>query len=148
MRLFNRLEARLRRAGVEFFTGFPIQKLQIENARCKAYCWILQPAAEAFIGVADSRYGPFSGRLLGNHSFGVNGDLRPVDATGALIAENLYAAGAFCEQQQRARGNAMRFSQDMPPGCSPREQEFNMRKDDVSLDNCLKCSDCNTACPW
>lgn len=109
MRLFNRLEARLRRAGVEFFTGFPIQKLQIENARCKGV--LLDTPARPLRLSSESLIlatGPFSGRLLGNHSFGVNGDLRPVDATGALIAENLYAAGAILRSSSSARGgNAM-----------------------------------------
>jgi glycerol-3-phosphate dehydrogenase subunit C len=40
-----------------------------------------------------------------------------------------------------------RFSPATLAGCWRREQEFNMRKDDISLDNCLKCSDCNMACP-
>jgi glycerol-3-phosphate dehydrogenase subunit B len=108
MRLFNRLEAHLRRIGVEVFTGFPIQKLQIENGRCRSV--LLDTPARPLELSADAvilATGPFSSRLLGSH-FGVNSDLRPVDAAGALIANNLYAAGAILRSTSSARGgNAM-----------------------------------------
>jgi glycerol-3-phosphate dehydrogenase subunit B len=108
MRLFNRLEAHLRHSGVEFFTGFPIQKLKLENSRCTGVLLDtparpLQLSSETVVLAT----GPFSGRLLGS-SFAINSDLRPVDQSGALIANNLYAAGAILRSSSTARGgNAM-----------------------------------------
>jgi len=108
MRLFNRLEMQLRRTGVEFFTGFPIQKLQIENTRCTGVLLDtparpLQLSSETLILAT----GPFSGKLLDTTSFGVNSDLHPVDSSGALIADNLYAAGAILRSSSARGGNAM-----------------------------------------
>ena len=108
MRLFNRLEMWLRRSGVEFFTGFPIQKLQIENGRCTGV--LLETPARSLRLSAESvilATGPFSGRLLGTSAFSVNSDLRPVDSSGALIAGNLYAAGAILRNSSARGGNAM-----------------------------------------
>lgn len=108
MRLFNRLEARLRRAGVEFFTGFPIQKLEVEKTHCTGILLDtparpLRLSSETLILAT----GPFSGKLLGTPSFGVNSDLRPVDSAGALIADNMYAAGAILRGNSARGGNAM-----------------------------------------
>lgn len=96
MRLFNRLEAHLRRAGVEFFTGFPIQQLQIESGHCKGVLLDtparpLRLSSETLILAT----GPFSGKLLGSAFAGVNHQLHPVDAKGAVIADNLFAVGAI-----------------------------------------------------
>jgi anaerobic glycerol-3-phosphate dehydrogenase len=98
----------LRRTGVEFFTGFPIQKLQIENTRCTGVLLDtparpLQLSSETLILAT----GPFSGKLLDTTSFGVNSDLHPVDSSGALIADNLYAAGAILRSSSARGGNAM-----------------------------------------
>ncbi len=95
MRLFNRLEAHLRRAGVEFFTGFPIQQLQIENRHCQGVrldtpARPLELSSETLILAT----GPFSGKLLGA-AFAVNRELQPVDAKGAVMADNLFAVGAI-----------------------------------------------------
>jgi glycerol-3-phosphate dehydrogenase subunit B len=108
MRLFNRLEARLRKAGVEFFTGFPIQKIQIEKGHCEsvlleAPARPLQLSSETLILAT----GPFSGRLLGESSLAVDRDLHPLDSTGAVVADNLFAAGAILHSSTAHGGNAM-----------------------------------------
>lgn len=108
MRLFNRLEARLRKAGVEVFTGFPIQQVQIENGHFKGV--LLEAPARPLHLSSETLIlatGPFSGRLLGASSFGVNRDLHPLDSTGAVIADNLYAAGAVLHNSTARGGNAM-----------------------------------------
>lgn len=108
MRLFNRLESHLRHSGVELFTGFPIQQLVIENARVTGA--LLDAPARPLRLTADALIlatGPFSSKLLGTSSFSVNGDLRPMDASGALIASNLYAAGAILHNSSARGGNAM-----------------------------------------
>jgi anaerobic glycerol-3-phosphate dehydrogenase len=108
MRLFNRLEAYLRCSGVEFFTGFPIQKLEIENAHFTGV--LLDAPARPLRLTADSvvlATGPFSSKLLGTSSFSVNSDLRLMESSGALIAGNLYAAGAILRNSSARGGNAM-----------------------------------------
>jgi glycerol-3-phosphate dehydrogenase subunit B len=108
IRLFNRLEARLRKAGVEVFTGFPIQQIQIENGH---YRGILLEAPARPLPLSSETLilatGPFSGELLGASSFGVNRALHPLDATGAVIADNLFAAGAILHNSNAHGGNAV-----------------------------------------
>ncbi len=108
MRLFNRLEAYLRRAGVEFFTGFPIQQVQIENAHCTGVLLDtparpLQLSSETLIVAT----GPFSGKLLGAAFAGVNRDLQPMDAKGSVLADNLFAVGALLRNCSARNLNAM-----------------------------------------
>jgi glycerol-3-phosphate dehydrogenase subunit B len=108
MRLFNRLEARLRKIGVELFTGFPIQQLRIENGHCKGV--LLETPARPLRLSSDTLIlatGPFSGKLLGTSSFSFNHDLHPVDSSGAIIADNLFAAGAILRNSSARGGNAM-----------------------------------------
>jgi len=96
MRLFNRLEAHLRRVGVEFFTGFPIQQLQIENGHCQGV--LLDTPARPLELTSETLIlatGPFSGKLLGATFAGVNQDLQPIHAKGSVIADNLFAVGAI-----------------------------------------------------
>lgn len=107
IRLFNRLEAHLRRAGVEFFTGFPIQQLQIENGHCKGVLLDtparpLKLSSETLILAT----GPFSGKLLGTSFAGVNHDLHPVDANGAVIADNVFTVGAMLRDSSARELNA------------------------------------------
>ncbi len=108
MRLFNRLEARLRKVGVEFFTGFPIRQLQIEDGRCKAV--LLETPARPLRLSSETLIlatGPFSGKLLGAYSAGVNRDLHPVNAAGEVLANNVFAAGAILRNSGARGGNAM-----------------------------------------
>lgn len=108
MRLFNRLEARLRKIGVELFTGFPIQQLQIEHGHCKGV--LLKTPARPLTLSSETLMlatGPFSGKLLGKSLFEVNHDLRPLDSSGAVIADNLFAAGAILRNSGARGGNAM-----------------------------------------
>ncbi len=107
MRLFNRLEARLRKMGVEIYTGFPIQQLEIENGHCKGV--LLETPARALRIGGESLIlatGPFSGKLLGTHSYGFSHDLRPVDTSGAVIANNIFGAGAILRNSSARGGNA------------------------------------------
>jgi len=107
MRLFNRLEARLRKVGVEIYTGFPIQQLQIENGHCKGV--LLETPARPLKVSADALIlatGPFSGKLLGTHSYSFSHDLRPVDSSGAVIANNVFGAGAILRNSSARGGNA------------------------------------------
>jgi glycerol-3-phosphate dehydrogenase subunit B len=108
MRLFNRLEARLRKAGVEFFSGFPIQELQIEGGHCDALL-IEAPARPLRLSAGNVilATGPFSGKLLGSGFAGFNRDLRPIDAKGAVIVGNLFGAGAILHRNNAHVGNAM-----------------------------------------
>lgn len=108
IRLYNRLESRLRRIGVEFFTGFPIQQLQIRNRHCEGV--LLETPARAMQLSSDTLIlatGPFSGKLLGTHSFGFKHDLLPVDSAGETIADNILAAGAILRNSSARGGNAM-----------------------------------------
>jgi glycerol-3-phosphate dehydrogenase subunit B len=108
MRLFNRLELRLRKIGVELFTGFPIQQLLMEGGRCNGV--LLETPARPLKLIADTLIlatGPFSGKLLGTPSFSVNSDLHPVDSAGKVIANNLFAAGAILRNSSARGGNAM-----------------------------------------
>lgn len=108
MRLFNRMEARLRRIGVECFMGFPIERIQIENARCKGIqldtpARPLNLSSETLVLAT----GPFSGKLLGSPALSVNHDLQPIGSNGEVIASNLFAAGAILRNSSAHGGNAM-----------------------------------------
>jgi glycerol-3-phosphate dehydrogenase subunit B len=108
VRLFNRLEARLRKAGVEVFSGFPIQKMEIEDRRYKGI--MLDAPARPLHLTSETMIlatGPFSGKLMGAPWSGVNRDLHPLDSTGAVVAENIYAAGAILHNSKAHGGNAM-----------------------------------------
>jgi glycerol-3-phosphate dehydrogenase subunit B len=108
MRLFNRLEAWLRKDGVELLTGFPIRQLQIENGQCKGV--LVETPARPLMLSSDALIlatGPFSGKQLGIDSFSVDSDLRPLDSTGAVIADNLLVAGAILRKSSAHSGNAM-----------------------------------------
>lgn len=107
MRLFNRLERHLRGAGVEFFTGFPIQQLQIENGHCKGV--LLDTPARPLKLLSETLIlatGAFSGKLLGTSFTSVNHDLHPVDANSAVIADNVFAAGAILRNSTARELNA------------------------------------------
>jgi glycerol-3-phosphate dehydrogenase subunit B len=108
MRLFNRLEAWLLKNGVEFFTGFPVQQLEVENRLCKSV--LLETPARPMQISSDTLVlatGPFSGKLLGAYSAGVNCDLHPVSASGEVLANNVFAAGAILRNSSARGGNAM-----------------------------------------
>lgn len=109
MRLYNRLEARLRNIGVELFTGFPMQELQIAAGHCTGL--LLDTPARPLCLSAENvilATGPFSEKLLGPSFHGFNNDLYPVDSAGAALADNLVAAGAVLHHDANAHGgNAM-----------------------------------------
>jgi glycerol-3-phosphate dehydrogenase subunit B len=107
MRLFNRLVTRLRKVGVEFFTGFPIQELLIEGGQCDGL--LVEAPARPLRLSADSvilATGPFSAKLLGSSLSGFNRDHRPVDSKGGVIADNLFGAGAILHKNSAQGGNA------------------------------------------
>ncbi len=107
MRLFNRLEAYLCRAGVEFFTGFPIEQIQIENGHCKGV--LLDTPARPLKLSSETMIlatGAFSGKLLGAAFSGVNKELHPVDEKGGVIADNLFAVGAILRNSSARNLNA------------------------------------------
>lgn len=108
IRLFNRLEARLRSIGVEWFTGFPIRQLQFSASRCTGL--LLETPARPLHLTAENMIlatGPFSGNLLGPSFHDFDSDLRPVDSSGAAIAENLTGAGAILHNSSAHGGNGM-----------------------------------------
>jgi glycerol-3-phosphate dehydrogenase subunit B len=108
MRLYNRLESRLRNIGVEFFTGFPIQQLELNAGRCTGL-FLDTPARPMHLSAENVilATGPFSGKLLGSSFHGFNRELLPVDSTGAVLADNLFGAGAILHNSSERGGNAM-----------------------------------------
>jgi len=108
LRLFNRLEVHLRKIGVEFFLGFPIQQLLIKEGRCKGV--LLETPGRPQKITSETLIlatGQFSGKLLPTPSFSFTTDLRPVDSTGAVIADNIFAAGAILQNTPAHAGNAI-----------------------------------------
>jgi glycerol-3-phosphate dehydrogenase subunit B len=106
LRLFHALESHLRKIGVEFFSGFPVKKIEIENRRCQAV--LVDVPARPLRLRADSvilASGQFSAHLLGSVFFGVDGQLRPITSAGTVIADNLYAAGALLRSTGGHGGN-------------------------------------------
>jgi len=106
LRLFHALEAHLRKIGVEFFSGFSVQSLDIGDGRC-AGVWVDIPARPRHL-LSESvilASGQFSASLLGAEFFGTDGWLRPITRSGALIADNLYATGALLRNTGGHGGN-------------------------------------------
>lgn len=106
LRLFDALEAHLRRIGVEFFSGFPVKRLEIENGHCSGV--LVDIPARSLPLHAESvvlASGQFSTHLLGTAFFGVDGQLRPITGSGAVIADNLYATGALLRSTGGQGGN-------------------------------------------
>lgn len=106
LRLSNALEDHLRMRGVEFFKGYPVTSLMIEGNRCQGIT-IDTPAhthslsAKAIILAS----GKFSGSLLGNSSFEIDDQLRPVGTNGGPIAENLHVIGTLLPVKGPRGGN-------------------------------------------
>jgi len=106
LRLFHALEAHLRKIGVEVFSGFSVNRLDLGEGRCTGV-WIDTPArplhllSEAVILAS----GQFSAGLLGAEFFGTDGWLRPITRSGAPLADNLYAAGALLRNTGGHGGN-------------------------------------------
>ena len=93
MRVQNRLEHHLRNQGVEFYRGFPVRRLLIENRRCTGL-EIDGPGhgttlhAQRLILAAGSA----NGALLGTAEFQTDEALHPVASNGALVANNVTLA--------------------------------------------------------
>lgn len=106
LRLFHAFESHLRRVGVEFFSGFPVTGLELENGRCKGLV-IDVPARPLHLSSRSVilASGQFSGHLLGRMPFGVDDRLRPTDETGRPIADNLHAIGALTACDGNRGGN-------------------------------------------
>lgn len=106
LRLFHALEAHLRKMGVEFFSGYPVKELEIENGHCQGV--LVDIPARPLRLVAESvvlASGQFSAHLLGATFFGVDGWLHPITRSGAVIADNLYAIGALLRSTGGHGGN-------------------------------------------
>ncbi|PKU23885.1 FAD-binding protein [Telmatospirillum siberiense] len=106
VRLSNAIERYLRKSGVEFFSGFPVRKIDLDGGRCQAV-QIDAPARPLRL-VGDEvilASGQFSAPLLGAEFFGVDGWLRPITRSGAVIAENLHVAGALLRSTGGHGGN-------------------------------------------
>ncbi|MTJ84048.1 MAG: FAD-binding protein [Telmatospirillum sp.] len=106
LRLFHALERRLRRDGVEFFSGFPVTSLLLADGHCDGV-EIATPARPRRLSASSVilASGQFSGRLLGRQGSGFDDRLRPLDETGGAIGDNLYAAGAFLSAPGEHGGN-------------------------------------------
>lgn len=106
LRLYHALVGRLRQSEAEVFAGYPVSRLVVENRHCRGID-VAVPARTLRLS-ADTvvlASGAFSGALLGNGDFGVDPHLRPIDAAGAAIAENLYVIGALVPAAGRRGGN-------------------------------------------
>lgn len=98
LRLFHALGARLKRTGVEMFSGYPVNRLDMEGRRCAGV--VIDRPARPLRLTADTvvlASGRFSGPLLGRPFTGIDAWLRPVSGDGAVIADNLHAAGALLQ---------------------------------------------------
>ncbi|MDR3436736.1 FAD-binding protein [Telmatospirillum sp.] len=106
LRLFHALDRRLRRIGVECFSGFPVTDLEFDGRRCVGVVTDT-PARPRHLkaGSVILASGRFSGRLLGQSLSGFDGQLRPTDGDGRTIADNLHAVGALLSAQGGHGGN-------------------------------------------
>jgi glycerol-3-phosphate dehydrogenase subunit B len=106
LRLFHALEAHLRKIGVEFYSGFSVKELEMEQGHCRGV--MVDIPGRPLALVADSvvlASGQFSGHLLGPLYSGVDADLHPVTALGQSIADNLYVTGALLREGGGRGGN-------------------------------------------
>lgn len=123
LRLFNALQTYLRRSGVEFFSGYPVQKLEIEAGHCRGVlvdvpARPLRLSSETVILAS----GQFSASLLEGTFFGVDGRLRPITQSGAVIADNLHVAGALLRGTGGQGGNERAILTGYRAGLSALEQ--------------------------
>ncbi len=93
LRVERLLKKRLRSLGVEFFEGFPVRTLRIQQHVCTAVeveapARPLQLRAAAVL-LAGGRH---QGRLLGLEPLRLDDRQRPLDASGNLYAENVVCA--------------------------------------------------------
>ena len=122
MRLFNRLEARLRKAGVEVFTGFPIQQIEIENGHFKGV--LLEAPARPLHLSSETLIlatGPFSGRLLGDLRLALTVTCAPWIQPGRSSRTIFMLPERFCITARRTAATPWRFSPATPAGCSRQE---------------------------
>jgi glycerol-3-phosphate dehydrogenase subunit B len=96
LRIFHRLESYLHKIGVELFRGFPVQKVEIHDSSCIG----LQVASPGHpmnlrcesVVLATGRR---SASLLGGAYAGHDRQMRPLAATGSVVARNLFVAGSL-----------------------------------------------------
>ncbi|MGC9157463.1 MAG: FAD-binding protein [Terracidiphilus sp.] len=98
LRLFHRLEGYLRDSGVEFFHGYPVERLTIHDGSPLAL-EVAVPGRPLLLRgesvvLASGRH---SAHLLGENCSGRDRDMRPLTAAGTVLAENLFVAGSLLD---------------------------------------------------
>jgi glycerol-3-phosphate dehydrogenase subunit B len=108
LRVFHRLESNLRKSGVELFRGFPVKKIEIHSDDCirlqvdsPGHPTILR--GESVVLAT----GQYSASLLGNACAGCDEQLRPINSTGSVMAQNLFVAGSLLHSAASDSGDAM-----------------------------------------
>lgn len=108
LRVFHRIESHLRKSGVEFFRGFPVQKVELHDESCMQV--YVDSPGHAMILRSESvvlATGQYSANLLGDACAGYNEQLRPITSTGSVMARNLFVAGSLFRSGAMDSGDAM-----------------------------------------
>jgi anaerobic glycerol-3-phosphate dehydrogenase len=110
LRLFHRLQSYLHSSGVEVFSGFPVHSLQVGKEMCigvdvTAPGHPLTLHGESVVLATGRRSVP----LLAEPIAGCDPLMRPLDATGAVMAQNLFLAGTLAHSAAGYRGDTMRI---------------------------------------
>ena len=109
LRVFHRLESYLRQIGVELYRGFPVGEVEIHDGLC-AGVRIAAPghAKNLRCESAVLATGRHSAGLLNGTCAELDHEMRPLDSTGAVMARNLFVAGALSNSVGN-NGDAMRI---------------------------------------
>jgi glycerol-3-phosphate dehydrogenase subunit B len=110
LRLFHRLQSYLHSSGVELFAGFPVHSLPLRQGMCigvdiTAPGHPLTLHGESVVLATGRRSAP----LLAETIAGCDAQMRPLDATGAVIAQNLFLAGTLAHSGGGHSADTMRI---------------------------------------
>lgn len=98
LRLFHRLQSYLRSLGVESFSGFPVENLPLHDGVCGG----VEIAAPGHLFALHGESvvlatGRHSAPLLAEPIAGCDSQMRPLSASGAVMAHNLFLAGTLAD---------------------------------------------------
>jgi glycerol-3-phosphate dehydrogenase subunit B len=108
LRIFYRLQSHLRQIGVELFSGFPVQKLELHKDDC-LHLHVASPG-HALILRGECvllATGQYSSDLLGDACAGYDEQMRPITSAGSLMAQNPFVAGSLLPGSAEGNGDAM-----------------------------------------
>jgi glycerol-3-phosphate dehydrogenase subunit B len=108
LRLSQRLEGYLRRAGVEFFRGYPVEQIEIHEdspirlqVASPGHPMILRGESVVLAS------GQHSASLLGGQCAGRDQQMHPLTAAGSAMAQNLFVAGSLLDNGSGNSGEAI-----------------------------------------